>query len=819
MIVWTLDGVLQDQIAATMELPKETVFIVVSPMHEHAFIPFPDGTIHLYDLSRLCVSPTKTIPHLDVSQDVVMDLAQNRSLDLLVIATTNSIYLWRFSTHNVERLYTLPDKSAFQPVCLALHPHEDIFMSGLADGRLAIWNTAEQEPLWITTVSELVGSPTSHSSTQASLSPVFKLSWRRLDSGSRLTVLGGNIPDEPPIITLDFSSTPFDSLENLMASNYHRHILSPRPINDFIDNPLSENLLLLTSDSKLELLDLSQEGVGRGAQSDLPYYQMRPPVKMARLVNCHTEMPVSFMNAENQRSIASGGLARPHQVSGGPNVKLAKYETPRLLLTLSSDEVVRFDNVSPHLLLSESSLASRYPNPLLNASLQIRDPLEDPLTWTFVQDASNIESCLLEFVPKSLEVFVGFTSGEVIVWKWSDGSTSPPKPTPKETDGRLLDMSTTNQREGFAPKVLLNAKAGPIAAFATSEIGFFAAAYANNSVLIVDMRGPSVLYEHVSPLDDKVILLKFSICKGHAKLHQELHLAIVHESGATLLLPIINENHGWNVGKLLEIPARKCLPRPIRIFLVEILSGEDLVASPMRLQELLSSKNVKENPKSTFAGEFYRVTVSDTAIACHHGWSSQELGTFSTAGIVGAGLLQKNGSACLVTYNTKGTVVISALPGLQTITELRTPFVNGELESASTISHSMEFSVLTQHGIEVWSLDDTRRAAAPDITIPKLHETQSQTVGLISWLLGSGMSGADFDALVAGPNRPNKPVSKVAESNADAISSAKNALAERGEALDSLAAQTTELEKTAGGMAEQAEKLASRQTKRHRFGF
>jgi hypothetical protein len=50
-------------------------------------IPHPDGTVHTFDLLNLCASPTTIIPSPDAAEGVIMDLLQNRNLDLLAVAT------------------------------------------------------------------------------------------------------------------------------------------------------------------------------------------------------------------------------------------------------------------------------------------------------------------------------------------------------------------------------------------------------------------------------------------------------------------------------------------------------------------------------------------------------------------------------------------------------------------------------------------------------------------------------------------------------------------------------------------------------------
>jgi hypothetical protein len=100
------------------------LFSLSSLIPLQALLPHPDGTVHMYDLSRLCESPTKIVPNPDVSEGVIMDLASSpRNVDFLVVATygmhvlyhvisfiedfpVGSLFLWQFVS-------ALPDRNAF----------------------------------------------------------------------------------------------------------------------------------------------------------------------------------------------------------------------------------------------------------------------------------------------------------------------------------------------------------------------------------------------------------------------------------------------------------------------------------------------------------------------------------------------------------------------------------------------------------------------------------------------------------------------------------------------------------------------------------
>ncbi|KAG8810135.1 hypothetical protein FRC18_004239 [Serendipita sp. 400] len=93
--------------------------------------------------------------------------------------------------------------------------------------------------------------------------------------------------------------------------------------------------------------------------------------------------------------------------------------------------------------------------------------------------------------------------------------------------------------------------------------------------------------------------------------------------------------------------------------------------------------------------------------------------------------------------------------------------------------------------------------------------------GIVSWLFGAmrNMTGDEFDALVAGPNRP-PPLAQADEPSdvKGALDETMAAMHERGELAKTLAERTEDLEQHAGTMVEQARRLATK-GKKSKFGF
>jgi hypothetical protein len=147
---------------------------------------------------------------------------------------------------------------------------------------------------------------------------------------------------------------------------------------------------------------------------------------------------------------------------------LPQYEPSRLLIALYKDGIVRFDDISQNKLLLDDPLVLPYPDTLSYLSIDIRGLLDDPLLWASLNSAEEIKATQVSFLPGTLELFVTFSTGEVIAWKYPDR----PNDTPVPSDDQWVDLSSLETGDTlFQPQFLFNCKEGPLGCFSACEAG------------------------------------------------------------------------------------------------------------------------------------------------------------------------------------------------------------------------------------------------------------------------------------------------------------------------------------------------------------
>jgi len=98
------------------------------------------------------------------------------------------------------------------------------------------------------------------------------------------------------------------------------------------------------------------------------------------------------------------------------------------------------------------------------------------------------------------ELAAGLRSGEVAVFRWAVNKSAgrePPPPGPNAARGltNITDRRDPTLSEGLLPFTLLNAQNGPVTALKLSDVGFVAAGFEGGSIVVVDLRGPAIIYE------------------------------------------------------------------------------------------------------------------------------------------------------------------------------------------------------------------------------------------------------------------------------------------------------------------------------------
>jgi hypothetical protein len=217
----------------------------------------------------------------------------------------------------------IPEEAEFLPVCLTFHPSEDVFVAGLADGRLCFWGIDDPTPLWVTTISELADEKKDED-TDVTLLPIFKIEWTPSVGCSNMTILGGCPAGKTTLRTLTISNTPLHSVDQLIPTSTRAYDeLSVLDIRDFAVLTESGQVLVLDSDNCVTCVSLTN----KPSRKSTPYlpFLLRPPLVSSEVTFASTHVSKTLLESGKPLSaLAKGGISRPVIHTDGPDPRLSK---------------------------------------------------------------------------------------------------------------------------------------------------------------------------------------------------------------------------------------------------------------------------------------------------------------------------------------------------------------------------------------------------------------------------------------------------------------------------------------------------------------
>ncbi|PVF93806.1 hypothetical protein CPB86DRAFT_84106 [Serendipita vermifera] len=808
-------------------------------------LPRADGIVEFYDLSRLCKSPSKIIPSPEVSESPILDLAQNlQNLDFVIVLARGFAYRWQFSSQQVVQIYKISETYPSLLNCIALHPSGQGFVVGTEDGTLAFCNSVGAAPIWMITIPEIIAALDTEEDVSFNIKPVLKICWSISPESSKLITLEGGA-GSTQLVVLDLLQQSL-TFEEPPIINYGVIYNDPGvEIRDFSIVEEASQIMILTTTQEIrwislpsetqvgakKVLRLGKDNTSPSSSSQNLYLpmQIRPFIELYQITPISNEgfRILSRDDEEIKRGLTGGGIAKPAQNKKNPDIRLLKYEPSHLLAALYTDGIIRFDDISQKNLMLEDPLTLPYPNPLFYLSIDLKSLLDDPFLWASLNSAEGIKADKIAFLSTTLEVLVTLSTGEIIVWKHlshpRDSSSYP-------SSASLVDLSSLEDRNShFKPQFLFNCKEGPLRCFSACDAGFVAAAYDNGSVWV--LNGSLGMFSHMSlwpSRQEEISFLRFAVCPIAENGHDELCLITGASSGAIRVLPLQRERaqskRSSEPSDTLDVPGRKSIPNPIACYIIDLLDVRDKEASlenMARSREAQNQGTQTKSKSSSFAGHFYRLTVSNSQVRSDNGWNGKHITTIELGQIAESSLYHQSESLALIIYHESRSITILSVPQLETLTRINMNLTTSVSPTIYPFRGTGDFSILYPNSLEVWTLSSTRRIAEVDVIIGSMKPKPTSNVNIVTWLFGGApMSPDEFDSMIAGPHRPPAPPlpeKKVDDSRIH--NEAITALSERGELVDNLASQTEQLEHDAEGMAEQAKRLADRQSKRRTFGF
>jgi syntaxin-binding protein 5 len=97
------------------------------------------------------------------------------------------------------------------------------------------------------------------------------------------------------------------------------------------------------------------------------------------------------------------------------------------------------------------------------------------------------------------EISIGLKSGELVIFRYNNNRNVGREIPPGLNDGpgkisRIMDRTDPGLKQGFLPQILLDERQGAVTALMTSDVGFTCVGYQEGTLVVIDMRGPAIIY-------------------------------------------------------------------------------------------------------------------------------------------------------------------------------------------------------------------------------------------------------------------------------------------------------------------------------------
>ncbi|WRT69409.1 uncharacterized protein IL334_006395 [Kwoniella shivajii] len=526
-----------------------------------------------------------------------------------------------------------------------------------------------------------------------------------------------------------------------------------------------------------------------------------------------------------------GGMAVPDlQSHGAPDVKVAKLESYRIFITSHADCTIRFWDASPHLLLLPTPLRFEYPGPLPHLTISIGDYLKHPdvahlpLAQLWVNDRSKVRIKSVHLAKEALECVITFHTGEIIVTKFGEAKGSAGRQGEDEIEeldengenhdsGYFPSMGSQShgvdsgngwteevlelghlakyKSDGFKPVAIFSMKRGEPISVAVSDIGFIAVAFASKSVAIIDMRGPDVILregfnedgenmkkkkkkgnvQNVLGENSMVGAMKWVVSGMGADLINRPRLIVSYGKGMTKIYVLINVLGEWVVENKPPTFTNESLAGPIASFVLDPITGNELLPSSESLQAAMRDQQVPEHGKGKEVPvHCLWIAASKKSIRCAINFNGERIAKveLDDEELSDVFYITRHGQRVLVAVTNTGTAHFYSVPFLEYITRLDL-FHGTDGHSAGRLSVDDRSGDFIEYSgpldINLRTFFHFRKPLPPRldpcsvkraVPVQPIPLNAGSMVG--GWIWGGApLTGAQLDSLIAGPTRPAAP--------------------------------------------------------------
>jgi syntaxin-binding protein 5 len=498
------------------------------PMLDYVMLGTQTGEIFAFDLDRENMAPFK-IPNLwreknprALASPVLSLQFHPRDIGKLLIGYAEGAVVYSFKQAAPSNFFhyvlqrgapggdsdpsTMQKDRAPKLTQAVWHPTGTFILTGHEDSSLVYWDPKDGRIVMARTIQDTnIDKPGSGSASLGSTpgtfslkEPIFKIAWcANQDPDDTAVLIAGGAPMNMPTkgLTLfelgrtpNYATSSWQILASHLESPRRQRIL-PTPPNaevvDFCLIPRSSPHFAGAQDPIAVLALLSSgELVSLSFPSGIPISptnQLHPSLTFVHpFIN---RFSLSTVNREQWLGMTENRQHGPLILKGGAPAKrpMKRFELRNIIHTSHADGTIRLWDIGHGDELENDAVLQ------LDVSRAVGRQDSVEITSTSLASATS-------------ELAAGLRSGELVVFRWGRNKAPGVEPPPPSGNkpGQLtniLERQDPALIEGLHPYTLFDAQNGPVTAVKLSDVGFVAAGFEGGRIVVIDLRGPAIIYQ------------------------------------------------------------------------------------------------------------------------------------------------------------------------------------------------------------------------------------------------------------------------------------------------------------------------------------
>lgn len=798
-------SLLQKKLLYSVLAPGKPTAIESDPSLDWLLLGMPNGNVLVFDIDRGIMTNQFGIENLQrqilpkARLSSVVSIQWNpRDIGTLLIAYTHCAAVYSLATGEIKASfhYEVPANApggdgVSRPVVrhpiitkAIYHPNSLNIITVHEDGSLVFWDALTGRLILARTLHDVdVNLPSDSKSGSSGVPEIISEVWWITSENPDDTELLISSDHGCVLTRLKFGVAPKYSITSYEKMNqYYAHpkaqgviplensapvkkiipLASTSPFFNGADNP--SHILLVLNSGEVEILDYpSYTTANKSSFFPQSLTWIRPKTTVTKTFSVPKKQWLGIISrSARKENILKGGLAA--------RKPLRSNEISYALVTGHSNGFVRLWDAS-HGELDDSSVID----------LDVADSLGA---------AHDIPIEAVSFAGENAELAVALQNGDVALFKFGVNPRFDPRKIESlrslkggvsKSGKALVDLQdrVPNVKEGFLPVcgIFSAHKRGKTTAINNSNVGFVAIAYENGDLVIVDRRGPAIIFDEnvigssTNGKSSHLTSLEFSIMSYGDDSYSSILLFGGSNKGELYTYKVLPEASGRFTGQLIDvIEANDYGINNIIPFKVEL--GTPCVATLESFNKLADGVLIQGSVLTSSSKDVRIITPGKHKLS--HKIFNQEILASGLSIIKVSNPIKPYGSV-IPTLLSNNTVKILSNPELKEISSLSLPFkINSQWGPFSTVLPSGDIVIrLDESEAEVISITGSgkqlHQLQTDRIFNDKVRIPYRPTIGTAQWIKGTTLiTYHDLDLLIGGEKRPeskNAQESAIASGN------------------------------------------------------